>query len=185
MAMGASFDAEILPPSHRRALADACDRLIDLWLDELAAVTHGDWPATDSAIAHALPRRYLLDYTPTFAKQFFVCLVTVAWKLAQPGRVPLACVAEELAAWALIEEAELVLEEEGVAADFGPFTDDLYEDTDFLVLFDPKLDGLESSEVGAYLGMGYLEHKDWFVPFGGGDRASVHPFVDSKDGAER
>jgi hypothetical protein len=149
MAMGASFDEEILPPEHRRALADACDRLIDLWLDELGAIAHGEWPVADSAVAEALPRRYRLGYTPRFAQRFFVCLATVAWKLAQPGRVPLACVAEELAAWALIAEAESVLEEAGEAADFGPFVDALYEDTDFLILFDPKLDGLEVSEVGA------------------------------------
>ena len=185
MAMGASFDEEVLPPSHRLALADACDRLTDLGLDDLAAVLHGDWPVADSTVAGFLPRRYLARYTPVFLKRFVVCLITVAWKLAQPGRVPLACVAEELAAWALIREAGRVLEERDEAADFGLFTDDLYEDTDFLILFDPRLDGLESSEVGAYLGMGYLGLKDWFVPFGGGDRGAVHPFVAGMEDGER
>jgi len=180
MPIGASFGEDILSPSHREALADACDRLIDMWLDELAAIMHGDWTVADSAIVEALPRRYLLAYTPIFAKQFSVCLVTVAWKLAQPGRVPLTCVAEELAAWALIEEAEQVLEEDGLEANFDLFVDDLFEDTDFLILFDPKLDGLETAEVGTYLGMGYVEFKDWFVPFDSGDRGAVHPFVEKQ-----
>jgi hypothetical protein len=180
MPIGASYEADILPPSHRQALADACDRLIDRWLDELAALADGEWSVIDSVIAEALPRCYLLAYTPVFARQFFICLVTVAWKLAQPERVPLTCVAEELAAWALIEEAEQVLAEKGQESDFGLFTDDLYEDTDFLILFDPQLDGIATSAVGAYLGMGYLGFKDWFVPFGSGDRGAVHPFVEDR-----
>ena len=181
MAGGDSFDGDILPPSHRRALADACDLLIDSWFDELGPVSEGAWPVADSALGTALPRRHALAYTPRFARRFFVCLVTVAWKLAQPGRVPLACVAEELAAWALIEEAKRLLEDDGAGADFDLFIDDLYEDTDFLLLFDPKLDGLEASAVGAYLGMGSLALKDWFVPFGGGDRGAVHPFAAGGD----
>jgi hypothetical protein len=185
MPMGASLDEDILPTNHRQALADACDRLIDMWLDELAAIMHGDWSVANSAIAEALPRSYLLSYTPIFAKQFYVCLITVALKLAQPRRVPLTCVAEELAARALIEEAEQVLEEDGQEANFDHFVDVLVEDIDFLILFGPKLDGLKTSAVGRYLGMGYVEFKDWFVPFGSGDRGAVHPFVEDRGDSDR
>ena len=59
------------------------------------------------------------------------------------------------------------------------------EDTDFLILIDPRLDGLDSPEGGAYLGMGYLAFEDRFVPFGGGDRGAVHPFVGNAEGSDR
>ncbi len=177
MGMGQAYPDDVLPPSHRQALAEASDLLIDQGFDDVSAIADGDWPLADSTLGAHLPRRFALDYTPLFARQFFICLVTVAWKLAQPHFTPLTCVAEELAAWALINEAVAILEEQGEEANFDLFIDDLYEDTDFLILFDPKLDGLDSSEVGAYLGMGYLDFKDWFTPFGSGDRGAVHPYV--------
>ncbi len=132
-------------------------------------------------MADHLPRRFLLTYTPLVAKKFFVCVVSVAWKLGQPGWFQLACVAEELALHPIIKEATSFLEARGEEADFALFEDAVYEDMDFLILFDPSRDGLDQSAVGAHLGMGSLDIKDWFTPFGGGSHGAIHPYVREED----
>ena len=38
--------------------------------------------------------------------------MTVAWKLGQPKHIPLSSVAEELAAWAIINQAKAFTEED-------------------------------------------------------------------------
>jgi hypothetical protein len=141
-----------------------------------------DWPVADCYLAGHLPARYLPRYTPLLIKRFFACILTVAWKLAQPERHPLTCVAEELALRAIIVEAEGVLAEEDEDADFGAFEDEAYEDTDFEYLFTPAADGIDDSPVGAELGMGSLDLADWLKPFGQGDRGAVHPYVDDGSG---
>ncbi len=110
MAMGAAFGADLLPPGYRRALEAGNAWLIERRFDDIAAFRDVGWRVADWALVAHLPSRYLLRYTPLFVKQFFVCVLTVAWKLAQPSWVPLACVAEELALRAIIREAEAVLE---------------------------------------------------------------------------
>ena len=96
----------------------------------------------------------------------------MAWELARPARLPLTCLAEGLAAWALITEATAILAEQGVAADVDLLIDHLFDNTDFLVLFDPALDSLADA-AGAFLGMDSLDRRDWFVPFGGGTRGAA------------
>ena len=44
----------------------------------------------DTILGGHLPSRYLHKYTPLFYKQFAVCIITVAWKLAQPKHIPLS-----------------------------------------------------------------------------------------------
>lgn len=53
--------------------------------------------------------------------------------------------------------------------------DRVYEDTDFLFLFDPRYDGVDESELGKRLGMQSLRFETWFDPFDGG--SPVHPYV--------
>jgi hypothetical protein len=78
-----------------------------------------------------LPERYLSNYTPHFLRKFAICLITVAWKLAQPGHSVLASLAEELAAWVILQEAKRHLEdeteEEGEDA-FAAFIDAYFEE---------------------------------------------------------
>src|SRR5688572_31007324 len=169
-------DGPLLSPSHRAALGEAATRLIDGCFEDLAEVDDPAWDFDQSYLASHLPRRYLPSYSPVLVRRFFVCVVTASWKLAQRDPPPLGCVAEELAAWAVIQEATAVLEERGEEADFSGFEDRVFADTDFLVLFDPAQDGVEDSEVGRYLGMGPLGIDAWFEPFLGAGSA-LHPYV--------
>ena len=134
-----------------------------------------------------MPEQYILSYTPLFCRQFVVCVITVAWKLAQPQWHPLSCLAEELALRALITEAESIMEEAGEMADVGDFEDTVFEDLDHEYLFRPALDGIDRSPVGARLGTGSLHPKGWFEPFGDGSRGAVHPYVapDEEQGASQ
>ena len=174
-------DGLFLSPSHRAALDEGAIRLIDGCFEDLAEVDDPAWDFDQSYLASHLPRRYLPSYSPLLVRRFFVCVVTAVWKLAQRDPLPLGCVAEELAAWAVIKEAEGVLEERGEDADLSGFEDSVFADMDFLTLFDPAQDGLEDSEVGCYLGMGALGIDAWFEPFLNAGTA-VHPYV--LDGAE-
>jgi hypothetical protein len=173
--LGGDALADALPPSHRDALLDAIDMLVDESCEDIAALLDGEAFA-QVVMADYLPPRYLHRYTPVFAKQFLTCVIVVGWKLRAPSYTPLACVAEELALAAIIQRAKALLESEGESPDFGEFEDSVFDDTDFEQLWDPKLDGLSDSELGRDLGMASLDFKDWFKPFR--PENPVHPYVD-------
>jgi len=60
--------------------------------------------------AKHLPPRYSYYYDASFAREWTTTVAVVGWKLAQPDKPRLACVAEELALNALIREAVTHLE---------------------------------------------------------------------------
>src|SRR5258708_465615 len=100
MELGKAYE-EALSPSHRRALTEAADVLIDTTLDNLPSSDDPTWSNDNWLIGMLLPQRYQLRYDVRFARKFFVCLVTVIWKLGQSEPMRPSCVAEELAAHVL------------------------------------------------------------------------------------
>lgn len=169
-----------LPSQHGEALYSAAELLSDSIVDDLVAIRDGSWTANESYLAGMLPPRYVLRYTPQFIRRFHACLHTVIWKLGQRERVPLSCVAEELAAHILIQEAVAVLEAAGEEADFGAFEDELFEDLDFELLYDDAYDGIEETKVAEVAGIVNLSIADWFTRFGPPDNTTYpepHPLV--------
>ena len=126
---------EVLPKNHREALYDALCFLTDEFLD--AESPQG------TLMASYLPEKYLPRDGDLFLKKFFVTLTTVGYRLADPeAPLPmLSCTAEELALHVIIEEAKVILEEKGVEVSLGDFEDDVYQDLDFELLYQPQLDG--------------------------------------------
>ena len=120
----------MLSPRQRKALKDMAEPGIML--------------APGSYTTEYLPPQFRLAYTRDLVTRFLVCVLTVAWKLSQPRpKVPLlSCTGEELAAWAVIHEAQALLDEEN--QDFSAFESRIFEDFDVLTLFDPALDGFEN-----------------------------------------
>ena len=135
----------------------------------------------DTILGGHLPSRYLHRYTPLFYKQFAVCIITVAWKLAQPKHISLSSVAEELAAWAIINQAKVLTEEredgEAIEKVLEKFIDVYFEDLDFGFLFDNAYDGIDESEATQELGMSSLAFNDWFKPFSDEPSLIAHPYV--------
>src|SRR5258706_7971002 len=175
MTIGQAY-SEVLTPREQQALLQACDWLIDHAFDEFASINEPK-DVLDTVLGSHLPERYTYRYTPLFYKKFAVCLITVAWKLAQPEHLPLSSLAEELAAYAIIREAmaRLEMEEEEDAEEkgaqeetqepFDAFLDAYFEDTDFAILFEDRYDGIDETEVAQVLGMSSLAFDDWFLPF--------------------
>jgi hypothetical protein len=178
-----------LSPSKREALAAGIELLIDELFEDF---THtgsrelGDRACTTCALH--LPLHYLPKYTPVFLKQFSVCIMTVAWKLAQPKKAVLSSLAEELAAWAILTAAKQhvsVMQEAGEVDNsmqntelmFKDIIPLFFEDTDFLFLFDQEYDGIETTTIGQLLGMTSLSFTDWFRPFNDDPSYMVHPYV--------
>jgi hypothetical protein len=155
---------EDLPPRKREALATAAAVLLDQLFEDLAHLADGGEIADTNMIRY-LPPVFAPRYTRRFAKQFLACASAVASKLVQPGNRPLACVGEELAMHALIDQAEAVLEAAGEDAEMEDFRQAATEDLDCLLLFDMKFDGFEDSPAAGRLGMSNLRFEDWFKPF--------------------
>lgn len=170
--------SKYLPTTHREALQTALDILVDEFLDQYSDIVAGDLKFSESMLGGVLPSKHSLRYTPVFAKRFFACLLTVAWKLAQP-RPPeplLCCTAEELALDRLIRQAQATLEMRNLDSDFNGFKDDVFQDLDYEILYDPAADGIEDTAAGDELDLQFLHFDDWFKPF---DDATtvVHPYA--------
>jgi hypothetical protein len=175
----ATYSEDELPSDHQEALLDAIDELTDEFFDDVAELLD-EGSFAETTMGSFLPPRYLPRYTPVFAKQFFVCLLTVAWKLRAPGAYALACTAEAIALDALIQTAESVMGAMGRRYDFDAFREVAYENEDYLLLFDPTGDGIATAEAGRNLVPTNLEFSNWFRPFREGE--PVHPYAEG--GAE-
>jgi len=162
--------AEHLPDNHRDALYSALCMLTDEFFDN-------SLEDEDHIFRELLPSKYLPLYTPLFLKKFYATLLTVGYKLSLPdaSETLIACTAEELALHILIERASVLLDMDGVNADFDEFEDLIYQDVDFEYLYDMKMDGIEDSEVGTELGIGNLHFTEWFKPFLNASMP-VHPY---------
>src|SRR5258708_7063999 len=148
MTIGQAY-SEVLTPREQQALLQACDWLIDHAFNEFASINEPK-DVLETVLGSHLPERYTYRYTPLFYKKFAVCLMTVAWKLAQPEHLPLSSLAEELAAHAIIREAiaRLEMEAEEDAEEKGDqeqthepldaFIEAYFEDMDFELLFEGR-----------------------------------------------
>jgi hypothetical protein len=134
-------ERKVLPADHRRALSAAADVLSDTTLADGELRADKGWTADEWIMGDFLPRRSLHYSTPSCAWKFFVCFLTVVWKLGQPRRIRLSCTAEELAAHVLRRQASVLLELDGKEAAFDDFAELLGEDLDALVLYDSAADG--------------------------------------------
>jgi hypothetical protein len=178
MLMGQAY-TDVLTPHEQQALQASCDILIDSVFDDLENVKEPE-DVADTLVGIYLPERYLYKYTPAFLRKFAICIITVAWKLAQPEHQMLSSLAETLAAWVIIQEAKRHLEddtEKRLKNAFDAFIDAYFEDTDFEFLYDDALDGIEETEVAQIMGISSLAFHDWFSPFSDEPSRTPHPYV--------
>jgi hypothetical protein len=170
--------ADVLPASHREALRDAATTYLDECFSAIAEGEHGQSYA-DTPIGSYLPSRYEHYYDGRFARDWTTTVAVVGWKLGQPGDVVLACVAEELALSALIRQAQVLLdlrEHESDEQAWSDFRELVFEDEDFLVLFNPELDGIEETEWARQHAALGLRFSEWFQPFDPASHGAPHPF---------
>jgi hypothetical protein len=164
----------LLSVEQKDALRSAALVLLERFFADIGHLEAGGAFA-DTDMVEYLPARFLPKYDHLFAKEFLVCLTTVASKLVQPGNWPLTCVGEELALNALVMEAEEILEAQGAEEDLDGFRELATADADYELLFHMAWDGIEDSDIGREEGMANLAFDDWFNPFN--DDLPVHPYL--------
>lgn len=172
--MTARLPEDVLPDRQRRALHAAAVALVDGALEALA--TDGD--LAGATIALGLPARVSHHYSELTYRRMLIAVVCVGQGLARSDQPALGCVAEELALHMIIRHADAWLTDaEGQpAVDWGLYEDTVFEDTDFEVLYQPALDGIEDGgDISDYLGMANLHPGEWFEPFR--EDAAVHPYL--------
>jgi hypothetical protein len=165
----------LLSSEQEDALRSAAVTLLDEFFSDVGHLEAGG-DFADTEMAGYLPARFLPKYDHLFAKEFLVCVATVASKLAGPGHSMLACVGEELALHAIVDMAAAVLDLRGEEADLGDFLELANEDRDYELLFDMAWDGIEDSDTGRDMRVANLAFDDWFKPFREGH--PVHPYVE-------
>jgi len=166
----------MLSSEQEDALRYAAVVLLDRFFADIGHLeAGGDFADTD--MVDYLPARFASKYDHLFAKEFLICVATVAGKLVSPLHSMLACVGEELALHALVTEADGILEARGVGVDLADFLEMATEDADYELLFDMAWDGIEDSDTARDEGMANLAFDDWFKPFRQTD--PVHPYVES------
>ena len=174
MSIGQAY-SDVLTPRVQEALEIGCNWLIDHCFENYHDSKNPEH-FEDTVLGGHLPSRYLRRYSPLVYKQFAVCIITVAWKLAQPKHMPLSSVAEELAALAIINQTRALIEED----EDGQAIEEVLEnfmDAYFELLFDNAYDGIDESEVGQSLGMSSLAFNNWFKPFTADSSRIAHPYV--------
>jgi hypothetical protein len=169
---------DILTPAQRKVLIAAATMFIDEAFEDIKDISKGGDIDDTATFAYCLPGQFQHHYTGIFLKQFLVCAIRVADRLAHwhGGEIP-SCTAECLALRGIIREAECMLDEKAeqegtkLECDFDPFIDEAFPDLDINLLFDQALDGIEDTPKAKEMGM-YLKPSQWFEPAYG----DVHPF---------
>ena len=171
--------ADVLPEPLREALRDAAIIYLDECFSTIADGEPGQSYA-DTPIGSYLPQRYEHYYDGRFARDWATTVAVVGWKLAQPSDVTLACVAEELALFALIRQAQVLLDLRELENDeqaWSDFRDLVFEDEDFLFLFNPEFDGIEETDWAREHAVVGLKFNEWFRPFDAASHGAPHPFA--------
>jgi len=165
----------MLSTEQEEALRRATVVLLDRFFADIGHLeAGGDFADTD--MVEYLPPRFASKYDHLFAKEFLICMATVAAKLVSPRHSMLACVGEELALHALVTEADGILEARGSEVDLADLLELATEDADYELLFSMAWDGIEDSDTAREEGMANLAFDDWFRPFRQTD--PVHPYLE-------
>ena len=171
-----------LSSKEREALLAGSAILIDSLFDEYHLVD--PWkPETIflTRFGKHLPRTYFSHYTPYFFKQFGACVITMAWKFAQPQPLLPCSLAEQLAGWAILEEAREILKHDSKSEDaptpaFQRFIARVFPDTAFRSLFDPASDGGDATYEPGSKGQTFSSVEVWLTPFPGRTQ-NAHPYA--------
>jgi hypothetical protein len=173
-----------LTAEEQAVLMAGADALIEAFFEEWPQVE--DWNPESvlaTRLESYLPRGYAEHYTPVWYKQFGICVVVVAWKWAQATPPPLASVAEELAARAIVEEAKGILqqkrqrerEEQATREALQTFLSGSVNERGMRSLFaspDQASEGERSGEVDQP-----PVFEDWVRPFSKSSKHVVHPYA--------
>ncbi|MBL7549051.1 hypothetical protein I6A60_14340 [Frankia sp. AgB1.9] len=163
------------------ALITACTTFVDDLCVDIAALlmTRVDAVAADvvgreDGPLSRLPQAYGDHYTVDFARRLLVATVSVTGRLAEPDWIPIACLAEQLALYLVVEEAASLLDRYGLDDDprarYQFFEEQAFENDAHLRLFDeaPELAGSRAADPISV----------WFTPFY--DGFYVHPYVEPR-----
>ncbi|WP_175412737.1 hypothetical protein [Streptomyces sp. TRM64462] len=166
------------------ALAWACEVLIDELFEDVQTLARAETNVAEceEPLWHLedLPPRYALRYDQLFSRRFLVTVIALTTRFTDGSFQRLGCVAEELALKFLLGQARVTLDTFGLlgrgvedALDF--FADGVYEDTDFLWLYDGAMDGVDEDPAFSSLRIAPMDLASWFTPFN--DGRYVHPYA--------
>lgn len=164
------------------ALVTACTTFVDDLCVDIAALlaTRVDAVAADvigreDGPLARLPQAYGGHYTVGFARKLLVATVSVTGRLAEPDWIPIACLAEQLALYLVVEEAASLLDRYGLDDDprarYQFFEEQAFENDAHLRLYSEPGPG-----TGANPAAGPINA--WFTPFY--DGFYVHPYVEPR-----
>lgn len=165
MRMAAEEEGPVTPGGPSKALAVALDLAINGYARDLQLL--GDGRIRPSALEQFPEFGSLPVCTwrlgEAWRLQFISALLALRDRIADGGSMHPVCVAQEIGLWGAIEIAEA---SDPTSCEWEDLREDLFQDTDFLLLFDPRSDGL-ASDPGAHseMGFGNLEPHEWFEPF--------------------
>ncbi|WP_045875680.1 hypothetical protein [Pseudofrankia sp. DC12] len=160
------------------ALVTACTTFVDDLCADIAALLSTSTRVASDLLVDGpllrLPPAYGHHYTVEFAKKLLVATVSVTGRLAEPDWIPIACLAEQLALYLVVEEAASLLDRYGLDDDprarYQFFEEQAFENDAHLRLFD-EAPGLGGSRAADPISA-------WFTPFY--DGFYVHPYVEPR-----
>ncbi|MFT5366730.1 MAG: hypothetical protein ACI8V2_001679 [Candidatus Latescibacterota bacterium] len=155
-----------ITPEFAKQLGGGFELISDEILDAIVAVRELK-QYKDTSFFDRLPLSGQLRPDLPLPRNFLIALDTLALKALTAPPARLACRAEELLLWWTLEFAREVahLEEtwsDALETEYKDFVDCIFYDTDFLFLYDPKADGIETVQE---LGVKSLSVDHWFLPF--------------------
>jgi len=165
----------ILSKNQIQYLSNAFDTIYDEIRNDIETLSKNENEQDNTWLWDQLPPLGRGDLDLNMAFNLLTSLITLVYKFHIEKKLMLGSRAEELLLYIAIEQAQALAEVDEVALeDFGDFIDCIFEDTDFLFLYEPEHDGIDQSPIGEMMRIGSLLPKDWFKSYN--KPRNPHPF---------
>lgn len=163
--MAIGFCPDELSREQQSRLRGGAEELIEMIRDDMRSVRLGK-EFNDTNMSCYLPPQFSRHYSIPFMKRLLDTAIVVEWKIKDRYRWMPSNMAEEMLLWGMLRIAEALGEGLRIEFDADELVDLLLEDTDFLMLFDSGMDGIEyETDMLKHLGIGSFHPENWFDPY--------------------
>ena len=167
---------ELLTKKQIKYLSAAFDLIHDEIQNDIITLSKDQKDEDLTWLWAVLPPLGRANLNLALAFKLLTTITTISYKFHTEEKFVLGNLAEEIILHEATNLALSLAEMNHVQInDFEAFIYAVYQDTDFLFLYNPKYDGIELDDVGKLMGITSLSPKDWFNPFNN-TQLDSHPF---------
>ena len=166
---------KILKDVHIKCVGTSFELILDDIKNDITILAANDKDRELTYLWTVLPPISKININIGMAFKLLTTLLNIIYKFYNKKRLILGNLAEEIIFFTVIENAKELAKDKNITTEaIDDYADSIFQDTDFLFLYEHKYDGIELTETGEEMGITSLAASEWFKPFNNTKR-KPHP----------